>query len=550
VAVLSSGARRILVAAGPGSGKTRLLAAWVARAPTPVLALTFTNRAARELSERTAGTPDATAATFHSFCWSLLKEREPTLTSVLSPSDRLVVLEHLLPDTGFFRLQAFSDGMEKAWEGQQEPDSELADLMRRYRQATDAMGAADVASLVSRALELDLPGRHRSIAVDELQDLNPPQYELLRRLCDGAGDAFAIGDPDQAIYAFRGSDRRLFFRFQAELEPAMFTLTRNYRSAAGIVSAAASVMSLARPASPMRPAGAPVRLAECEDPGDEGRFIASGIRDLVGGIDSVSVDGARSRAPGDWSFSDIAILARTRAVRDALLPALLDAGLPLSLGAHAPLSEEEPLRSVVAALRISVNAEDLVARRILGERTAQALAAGIPGVAAQEGVEAALALIARTLVPLDRSLPSVALGEEALRREAARHGSDLRGFIAGISLCTRESEGMARAQRISLLTFHAAKGLEFPVVFIAGAEEGITPLEDRRGTDPAEERRLFYVALTRARDVLTISHCRQRSRHGTRMSAGPSRFLAEIPQAVRMERGPRTASSRQLSLFD
>ena len=105
-----------------------------------------------------------------------------------------------------------------------------------------------------------------------------------------------------------------------------------------------------------------------------------------------------------------------------------------------------------------------------------------------------------------------------------------------------------RAQRIMLLTFHAAKGLEFPVVFIAGAEEGITPLDDRRGTDPDEERRLFYVAMTRARDALYLTHCRHRTRHGTRLPASPSRFLAEIPGAVRTERA-RRPESRQLSLF-
>jgi len=116
-------------------------------------------------------------------------------------------------------------------------------------------------------------------------------------------------------------------------------------------------------------------------------------------------------------------------------------------------------------------------------------------------------------------------------------------------LCTRESEGAFHPQRVSLLTFHAAKGLEFAVVFVAGAEEGITPLEDRRGADPQEERRLFYVAMTRARDLLYVTHCRQRVRRGTRAAQTPSRFLSEIPARLCAERisRPRT---RQLTLFD
>jgi DNA helicase-2/ATP-dependent DNA helicase PcrA len=145
-------------------------------------------------------------------------------------------------------------------------------------------------------------------------------------------------------------------------------------------------------------------------------------------------------------------------------------------------------------------------------------------------------------------VPEISLGEEAIRAEAARHGSDLASFLAHVSLCTRESEGPRAPQRISLLTFHAAKGLEFPVVFIAGAEEGITPLEDGRGVDPQEERRLFYVAMTRAGDHLRISHCRQRARRGELKEALPSRFLEDIPAGLRRDSQPRR-SSRQLSLF-
>jgi DNA helicase II / ATP-dependent DNA helicase PcrA len=563
-AILSSGARRVLVAAGPGSGKTRLLAAWAARTAGPVLALTFTNRAARELSERLGGSRHVTALTFHSFCWTLLQEQEPRLRTILPPADRMTVLEQLFPQAGLFRLQALSERLERAWEGQDEPDPELAQVLESYQDATDGMGAVDVSSLVHRVLQVEIPRAWPAVAVDELQDINRPQYDLLLRLCAGAADVFCIGDPDQAIYGFRGSDRRLFFRFAEETGAVSFSLCRNYRSAAVIVSAAEAVISSGGrsagipPLEPVRtePA-ARIRVVPCASPSEEGRFIASEIRDLVGGVDSVSVDEVRTRAPGEYSFSEIAVLFRTRAVRDALLPALAEAGLPLHLGVHTPISEEEPFRTVVAALRLSANPDDLVARNILGRRaglTERVLAAGLAAAASQRGVEAALDLIARTaspIVALDRSVPEIALGEEAIRREAARHGSDLTAFLSRISLCTRESEGPGAPQRVSLLTFHAAKGLEFPAVFIAGAEDGITPLEDERGADPAEERRLFYVAITRARDVLFLSHCRQRARRGALLPSSPSRFLDDIPAGL-LEGRERTGKHRadvQLSLF-
>ena len=265
------------------------------------------------------------------------------------------------------------------------------------------------------------------------------------------------------------------------------------------------------------------------------------------------MDEVRSREPGEYGFSDIAVLTRTRAVRDALLPALLDAGLPLHMGVHTPLSEEEPFRSVVAALRLVLNPADVVARSILSrhpDAAEKTLAAGpaLSRAAAEEGICAALDLVCGPLVALDRTVPEISLGEEAIRAEAARHGSDLASFLSHVSLCTRESEGPRDPQRISLLTFHAAKGLEFPVVFIAGAEEGITPMEDERGVDLPEERRLFYVAMTRARDALRISHCRQRTRRGVTREARPSRFLDDIPAAL-CAVGPLRRRSDQLTLF-
>jgi DNA helicase-2/ATP-dependent DNA helicase PcrA len=220
------------------------------------------------------------------------------------------------------------------------PAPDVREAMDSSGEALAGNGAADVSSPVPRVLDLlrtdsgvrsTVLGRFRALAVDELQDINTPQFELLRLLADGMEAVFCIGDPDQAIYGFRGSDRRLFFRFEEAAGAAAFTLRRNYRSAAAIVSAADGVISAERapglPALvPVRPHGAKVRVVACASPAGEARFIASEIRDLVGGVDSVSVEDARARGPGEYAFSEIAVLARTRAVRDALLPGLRDAG--------------------------------------------------------------------------------------------------------------------------------------------------------------------------------------------------------------------------------
>ena len=409
------------------------------------------------------------------------------------------------------------------------------------------------------------------------------------QLCPSVEWVLGIGDPDQAIYGFRGSDRELFFRFGEQTAARTFYLTRNYRSAGAIVAAAHALISPARaPGAPVltavRSEGSKLRLLSAADTQEEGKLIADSISDLVGGVDSVSVDAAREREPqnvteyrdrGSYAFSDIAVLFRTRAVRDALLPALAGAGLPLTLGASTPLAEEEPFRSLVAALRLVAMPADPVSLRILrahaaGTRRAASvedwLARGVE-LARKAGTEGVCALMdeARSsLVRFDTSQPEVALGEEVLRDFAAEHGTDLPGFLSRVSLCARESERARAAQKVALLTFHAAKGLEFPVVFIAGAEEGIAPLygSTRSASTPysadfaplpddlEEERRLFYVAVTRARDILFISRCARRRVHGKVQDASPSRFLSEIPARFRVDKTPRRPPrDRQLTLF-
>ena len=621
-AVVDSDSARSLVIAGPGTGKTRLLVGWIAHhvrdgsvEPGRVLALTFTNRAAGEMKDRLAlllpgQAEKLTASTFHSFCWSVLKERDPSLLSVYAPSQRADLLELLLSAGAAGSASgseaesagsrnALADRMERCWEGMEEPDPELQLVMDRYEEELRRIGGADLSSLVVRLngalkadadLRAEVCGRFDLIALDEFQDINKPQYDLLLQICPSAKYLLGIGDPDQAIYGFRGSDRELFFRFADATAARAFYLTRNYRSAGAIVAAADALISPARaPQVPrlmaVRPEGSKIRQLKAADPQEEGRLIAESINDLVGGVDSVSVDAARQREPqnvteyrstrsastpyrdwGTYGFADIAVLFRTRAVRDALLPALAGAGLPLTSGSGTPLAEEEPFRSLIAALRLVVTPADPVSMRIL-----RAHAAGSQGAASVEdwlarrveleriaGTQGICALMneARAgLVRFDTSRPEVELGEEVLRDFAAEHGTDLPGFISRVSLCARESERARAAQKVALLTFHAAKGLEFPVVFIAGAEEGVTPLPGRGSPrifsdDLEEERRLFYVALTRARDILFISHCARRRVYGSVQTPSPSRFLSEIPAHCRVDKTPRRPPrDRQLTLF-
>ncbi len=582
--IVSSPAQRCLVFAGPGTGKTRLLAAWIAgkvqggaARADQVLSITFTTRAAAEMRDRLSSflgrqAAAVSATTFHSFCFSVLRARDPRLLAVYNPSQRIALLS-MLPQGGSpSAARAAAERLERYYEGMTEVDQELGELLGAYEALCASAGGVDISSLVTGALQLfqenpdvlrEWQEKYPVSAVDELQDINRPQFQILSLLSGNASSVLCIGDPDQAIYGFRGSDRGLFSRFLKESGATPFALSINYRSGANLVRAAAAIIEGKRspgiPAlSAARTEGSAIRTYQARDPEDEGDFIASTIRDLLGGVDAVSVDSARERVPGNHSFADIAVLFRTRVVRDALLPSLLRAGLPLAFRDNTPLALEPPFRFLVAALRLILNPHDLVSRKELSESLAgrdNALAAFLARLdelrhrAASAGVEAVIDELEKDVVPIDRSVPEIDLADEAIRESARDCGRDLAAFLVGLSLLTRESEGAARAEKVTLLTFHAAKGLEFPVVFIAGAEEGIVPLAD----DPEEERRLFYVAVTRARDVLYVTHCARRGLHGVVRPARPSPFLADIPADCLQEapavRSARSARNVQLGLF-
>jgi uncharacterized protein (TIGR00375 family) len=580
-AIILSPLGKGLVFAGPGTGKTRLLTSWIAARiekglsdPRQVLALTFTTRAAAEMRERLklllgVRAAEITAATFHSFCFGLLRARDPRLVTVYNGSHRVSLLEMLPALSTHSRARAAAERIQRYYEGMEDPDGQLSEIITAYESLCGETGGVDVSSLVVRTLRVfreapefltEQRQKFTTIAVDELQDINRPQFELLSVLGETAGALLCIGDPDQAIYGFRGSDRALFFQFRDRPGAHVFSLDLNYRSSETIVRASGAIIMRQRePGVPapraQRPGGAAIRVFRVANPAEEGDAIASSIRDLVGGVDSVSVDEARARrgeaaAPGH-SFADIAVLFRTRAVRDALLPSLLRAGLPLALRDSAPLAEEEPFYRLVAALRLIVNPADPVSRKGLGAAFPAVLGRldDLRAMLASRGIEPLIDEIENGFVPLDANVPEIALADEAIRESAREYGNDLSSFLARLSLLTRESEGARTVERVTLLTFHAAKGLEFPVVFIAGAEEGIIPL----GDNPDEERRLFYVALTRARDSVFITHCAQRMVHGVLAVARPSPFLSEIPADCREELSRHSHPEKQdtqLKLFD
>ncbi|MBN1337257.1 MAG: UvrD-helicase domain-containing protein [Deltaproteobacteria bacterium] len=505
----------LLVVAGPGSGKTRALvhrlAFLVGERGVPAercLAVTFTRRAAAEVADRLDGLLGPASGrvricTLHALALEILRDRPATVG---------------LPD-GFRVL------------GGSEPQAEGAVTL-------DALPGLAVRVLEEDAsARADWSARFDHVLVDEYQDIDPDQERLLDLLVRPGTELCAIGDPDQAIYGFRGADVGLFQAFP-DRRPGtrIVRLTRNYRSARSIVEAASAVMG-GRDAVPLAPGGLPVVLHEAPTDRAEAEAVVHAIERLVGGHTFFSLDSGRSgQESQDHAFGDFAVLYRVDALAGPLVEALGRSGIPFRRRSHEPLLDRPGVRAVVEALcslevHGPLRVEDLKTAAERMNRTRQrGSGASRDPVVLQEALD--------LLAPL-------------------AEGRNLEAFLSVLATATPQDAWDPRADVVSLLTLHAAKGLEFRVVFVLGCEEQILPFSfagppEADAVD--EERRLLYVGMTRARERLVLSRAATRAWRGRVRDMAPSRFLHAIPERL-VERvavgGPLRPrpSGKQISLF-
>jgi DNA helicase II / ATP-dependent DNA helicase PcrA len=562
----------LLIVAGPGTGKTRTLTHRLAHqveghgvAPEHCLAITFTRRACAELQERLdalvpAQAPRMLVTTFHGLGLRVLRELHDAVGlgpgfRVADEAERLEVLREqlgcgerearrLLPE-----LVARKRARAARWPELDPEPSEVAAPLARYEAALRKLDLVDLDDLLALPVML-LAGdaavaaryrdRFRLVAVDEYQDVDELQYRLLRLLTTPDGNVCVIGDPDQAIYGFRGADVGFFLRFGEDFPTATTVrLTRNYRSSPAIVAGALQAIAPAtlvrdRVLDAVAVTGPPARITihQAASEQAEAEFVAATIDRLLGGSSFLSLDSGRADGGGELalSFADVAVLYRTDAQAGPLAEALGRAGMPFQKRSHDRLLQRPAVRALVRALREQGTAKG---RSLVARLTAAAEAAGLAGPDGREAVE--------LLAPL-----------------AERCGDDLGRFLAELALGEEVDTWDPRADRVSLLTLHAAKGLEFPVVFLAGCEDGLLPLRWGGRLDPgqeAEERRLLFVGMTRARSHLFLSHARRRAWRGSVRDAAPSPFLTDIEQALldhvraAARRRPARADGDQLTLL-
>ncbi|MER7016142.1 UvrD-helicase domain-containing protein [Saccharopolyspora sp. NPDC000359] len=548
----------LLIVAGPGTGKTRTVTHRLAHLvlerdvdPATCLAITFTRRAAQEMTERLEhligeAAQRMTVATFHSFGLQVLREQHAHLglSAEFGLADAARQHQVLTTVTGDERsARQVAPRLSLARRTATE-DPLLADYLAALRQADlvdfDDLVALPVELLTSRPdLAEHYQQRYRWITVDEYQDVDELQYRLLRLIAPDGANLTAIGDPDQAIYAFRGADVGFFLRFEQDYAGApVLALTRNYRSGAHILDGALRAIAPSTlvtgrvlHAASARPAHRIVSHRAVDERA-EAAFVARTIDELIGGASFHSLDSGRAtgHGPGGIGFNDIAVLYRTDAQSHAILDELTRCGLPAHKRTHDRLSARPGVELLVRELQH-------VAER------------GGP-------VTEQLSLAAKTVADLvpDQQRPEVHTAVELLAPLARRCGQDLPRFCREVLLGAEVDTLDPRAEAISLLTLHAAKGLEFPVVFLVGCENGLLPLR-WPGTEPtdddiAEERRLFFVGMTRAQDHLYLTHAARRTQRGSTQDRTRSPFLATLGEVVTAADSPaRRPRPAQLSLL-
>lgn len=592
----------LVVVAGPGSGKTRVLTRRIARLvasgvdPGQIMAITFTRRAAGQMRQRLSallggesGLGAMQVGTFHRLALSLLRELGCAPKLVLDEVEARRVLEGVLADAGLpGPIAAASRAISLAKAAAQKLDEVTAEwrpYCAAYQAALQAYNACDYDDILLdllRLLEADaavrdqVRARFPYLLIDEFQDLNAAQYRLVLQLAGAGAGLMAIGDPDQAIYSFRGAAPVHFAHLRVHFSGTrLFHLGANYRSQGHIVEAAAAVVGHnpgreAIELVAMRPGKERIRLIEVPSEMAEGIAVVREIARMVGGTDMVQADAG---AEGTRSFADFAVLFRTGRQGRALEECFRKEGLPYRLVGQKGFLQAPAVRAALAFARYAlISQEDVRRWQALEAMGAEPhilrqVRRGELSAAAQERVEALEARIAEYRQwaaqegagawvrrwqaefgdPEDEDLEHLARVADATETLAQL----LETVLLGAEADYEERGGPQGPEAVALMTLHAAKGLEFPVVFICGVEDGLIPFRER-DADLAEERRLFYVGMTRAEEELVLLRAHSRQRYGERVQGVLSPFVGEIParllgrEEVEM---PRRRGMEQMSLF-
>jgi len=584
----------LLVLAGAGSGKTRVLTyrvAWFIGeglvAPENALLLTFTNKAAGEMKERIgmllAGKEDLNrkpfAGTFHSFCVRVLRmdgqvSDVPPNFLIFDEGDSKDLLKEIISEMDFspdfYRPGAVLNKISEAKSQLLTPLSfaELAKgeyqenvfkIWLEYEKRMRDIGALDFDDLLTKTVNLwqenplvlaKWQNRLTHIFVDEWQDTNKVQYKLTRQIVGGSENLTAVGDAAQSIYSWRGADyKNINYLMRDFPKIKVINLEQNYRSTQNILSAANEVIkkNSSHPILKLwtkKDGGEKIKLYQARSELDEASFIINEIERLI-----------TNHQPLITEYADIAILYRTNAQSRVLEEALLHAGIPYILVGGIRFYARREIKDVLSYLRLLVNPKDTVSKNRIKKlgttryNKFKEFEAGLPKdwdkkattLNILDDVVRATDYLSKYKRKTEENLARLENIKEL--RSVATEFPEINDFLENVALIEAEQDDAGKVHtlstnhysqgnKVTLMTLHAAKGLEFPVIFMVGMEEGLFPhsrsLFDINELE--EERRLAYVGITRAKDILYLTYASRRLFFGQRTSNPPSRFIIDIPE--------------------
>ena len=615
----------ILIIAGAGSGKTRVITCRIANMlehgipQSQILALTFTNKAAKEMSDRIKGLTNKklqnlTISTFHAFGVRVLRQDIQALGyrenfSIYDETDRYALIKETGRELHFtgdamdvYKIGAIFSDIKTGRKNWNAENSMYRELYESYQEGLKVYNSVDFDDLITLPIKLwrehpdileSYRNRYKYIMVDEFQDTSHQQYEMMHILADK--NVAVVGDDDQSIYSWRGADYQNILNFEKDFpEVQEIRLEQNYRSTGTILAAANGVIkhNTNRKDKELwsgNGEGKPIEIYMPENEAAEADFIADGIQ-------GICIEEKRK-------YDDFGVLMRANTQSRAIEEAFLEANIPYVMSGGTSFFERKEIKDIISYLRVISNHDDDInllriintPRRGIGRTSIEALntVAARLGVSLWEAIQAVLECGEDECPVSDSALESLKsfcqliennktmlsgkglskkvkqmvtdinyfdflIAENPKSEKAARFkymniesliksmeqwennpqhdDTSLYAYLNRITLLSRDDldDGEADKGKVNLMTVHASKGLEFPVVFIAGAEEGLMPharaVEEGGDNAIEEERRLFYVAVTRARDRLFISSCRKRRKMNASVDCEPSRFLDEIPQ--------------------
>ena len=564
-----------MVIAGPGTGKTRVLTQRIANMinqlgidPSTILALTFTNKAAREMRNRLEVMLDkesiskTTITTFHAFGLSWLKSNHFAPAGIVDDEDKKIILKKIAPSIQAREISKLLKSFSKIRQSQQ-PDTDET-ITERYLQYQDYLqknNLLDFDDLLEKPLELlssnkELLEKTRKqfqyLLVDEYQDLNALQYRFIQLLGNNSdSNLFVIGDPNQAIYGFRGADNRYIDQFLTDYPGTkVYQLSTSYRCSEKILHASGNILQQTNEAilhgiSP----GIKIHIVRNQSSASEAEFTARKIEEMMGGLRFFSMDSHISSGQQTTninSLSDFAVLCRTSKQMDAYEKAFNDHSIPFQKTGEQPWLKAEPFKTLIYILKDIYLPPNPIVKDYISSKELQYSAEVKNGNNAE--------FIIRNIAKQLKTEVTWYDLERLIR--LLKQSPSVEAFLESESLGISADFHLSDVEKVNLMTIHAAKGLEFKCVFVGGVEDGLLPysLYETRVADEKEEERLLYVAMTRAKEFLFLTHATRRVLGGRTYSLPRSYFLHRIENELvlreKQEHHKKTGiDDSQLALF-